>query len=255
MMYKQHKHRVLLLTLILSCGAVLATLSGCSSSTTPSDSSTVTMQSEFTGTHVTPGIIRSGSGSQIQGQHGLVVDSLQITSAKIFIKDIKLHHQENDSLDDSHNETIKVGPFVAEFNSAGGQILTTAVIPPGTYDRIKLEIHKFDKDNDKHDDLDKDDSSNVFKEPNSYTFIISGYVWVGGVKSPFTYYSKVTANIMWHFPQMITLGAGSAQTLIMKLDPVYMFQIIGFALDPRDPKNQTSIDFAIKSSIKFIAKF
>lgn len=213
------------------------------------------MQSEFTQTRVNPGIIRSGSGTQIQGSHGMVVDSLQVTSAKIFIKDIKLHHEENDSLDDDHDETIKVGPFVAVFDSAGGRILTTAVIPPGSYDRIKLEIHKFDKDHDEHEDLDKDDSVNVFKDPNHYTFIISGYVWVGGVRSPFTYYSNVTANITWRFPQMITLGAGAAQILIMKLDPVYMFQVIGFAIDPRDPKNREIIDFAIKSSIKFVSKF
>jgi hypothetical protein len=243
----------------VSCAIFLTAIIGCTNSTAPSGTTgmgsgnNVALKSESTQTRVTPSSIKSG-GSEIQGGHGFFVDSLEVTSSRIFIKDIKLHHEENDSLDDEKDETIKVGPFIVIFDSSGDHLVTNTTIPPGTYDRIKFEIHKYDPGHDKHDDFDRDDSAKVFENPERYTFIITGWVWNGGVKSPFTYYSKVSANVTWRFPQNITLNKDSEKTLFLKLDPVFMFRVLGFALDPRDPDNHEIIDHAIQFALHIESK-
>lgn len=217
--------------------------------------STMQIQSEFDATRVTPNSIGTGRTPTPEGGFGLVVDSLQITSARVTIKDIKLHVEGEDSLKDDDDETLKVGPFVVVYDSAGANLVTTTAIAPGRYDRIKFEIHKYDADHDDPEDLDRDDSAQLFKAPDPYTFVIRGYVWNGGVRSPFTYYSKVTANVSWRFATPITLAAGSEHALLLKLDPIFMFRVIGYALDPRDPLNRHLIDLAIKTAITVWSKY
>lgn len=255
MYYTLHKSPVRATHFLLF--GMLVFLFGCSSTNTPPSTTTSTMkvQSEFTSTRVTSSSIGSVKQPSPQGGFGLIVDSLEITSARIFIKDIKLHHEEDDSLVDEKDETIKTGPFVVLYDSAGATLTTTATINPGTYDRIKFEIHKYDPGHDEHNDLDMDDSAALFKAPDPYTFVISGYVWNAGVRSPFTYYSKVTANVTWRFEPPITLAAGSEQTLLLKLDPVFMFKVVGLALDPRDPANRHLIDLALKTAITVWSKY
>ncbi|MBS1904361.1 MAG: hypothetical protein JSS75_11700 [Bacteroidetes bacterium] len=239
------------------CLVLVSTIIGCSNTTVPPDTnhSMMNVESQLATSRVTPESVTPWDKSTPQGFHGMVVDSLEITSARYVIRDIKLHHEENDSLADDHDETLRFGPFVVVYDSAGARLLTTTAITPGTYDRIKFEIHKFDRDHDEHNDLDVDDSSALFQAPDPYTIVISGYVWNGAVKSPFTYYSKVTANLTWRFNPAITLSGGSEHMLVLRLDPVYLFKVIGFALDPRDPANRPLIDAALRTAITVWSKF
>ncbi len=231
---------------VLVGGGILA--AGCTSTTTPSNSPNVTMQSQFSATKVTPTATKGEH--QITDFKGSFVDSLEVTSARIFVRDIKMHHSEDDSLIDEKDEEIKLGPFVFTFDAAGARVVTSAVIPPGNYDRIKFEMHKYDADKDK-DGYDKGDTAvNEFISGDGYTFLISGFVWKGGVRSPFVYASKVTVNLNLRFPQDVVLGSDAVSTLLLQLDPWIMFHVTGFAVDPRDDANRHIIDDAIKSSFK-----
>src|SRR5438552_5123883 len=105
-------------------------LTGCANDTGSSDQSTL----------VTSTKMRNSSVSSAFSKHeridagGITCDSVVITKARILISTMKLHRDEDDTVGKG---TIKVGPFVAEFDASGSSLLSTVTIPPGTYDRIK----------------------------------------------------------------------------------------------------------------------
>src|SRR5205823_7559103 len=119
--------------------AVGSFLFGCSSSesgtTSSPDQATV-----VTGTSMEQGSVTSTmSKSSAIAENRTTADSVVITRARIVIRTLKMHlisdaddtteHQEHDG----DKDVIKAGPFVAEFNSSGGKIISTVTIPPGTY--------------------------------------------------------------------------------------------------------------------------
>lgn len=255
MYYLTHYSRRILTPIVFTV-LVAAVLSSCSNTAgTSSDQAAMDLRSAFSSDRVYSGTIGSAGKSAPTDEYGMIVDSLEVTSARIVIRDIKLHHEENDSIRDDRDETVRTGPFVVVYDSSGERLVSTATIAPGTYDRIKFEIHKYDSEQDDHFEMDQDDSAKLFTAPDPYTFVISGYVWNGGVRSPFTYYSKATANVTWKLEPPITLAAGSEHALLLKLDPVFMFRVIGLALDPRDPANRHLIDLALKTAITVWSKF
>ncbi len=221
-------------------------LSGCSSSTTPSTTSTVTITSETDGTKATSAFFKKMDTPS----SGIVADSIEITRARFLLSAVKLHVDGNDTTKDGD---IKTGPFVLEFTPGLSRTFSTITIPSGNYSEIKFEIHKFPSSIDQtylNDPVFTD-----FVTGERSTIIIEGRVWSAKSATPvnFVYKSQITANVESKFPGIVTLGDGSTATIAMIFSPMLAFKSAN-VLDPRDPGNADDIDKFLKSAIKALKK-
>lgn len=222
-------------------------LSGCSNTSSPSDQATVTTSSEMQNSHV--------SGTRLKSDHvilggGTTCDSVVISRARIVISTIKLHFDDNDTVGKGE---IKAGPFVAEFNASGATVLSTVTIPPGTYDKMKFEMHKL---NDKEDaSLLNNALFGDFVNGGRYTTIIEGKSYVNGIGYDFIYKSSKTENLEIKLNPSVTFAAGSSYNLALIFDPVLVFGQAGSRpLDPRSSDNQGEIEKLIKNALKALKK-
>lgn len=226
---------------LVMVGAIaLTTFAACSDNPTSNDQANVAMESQMESSSVT---LMKGSGGA-----GAEVDSLKVTRIRMFVSRMKL---DRDASDTSGEKNIKTDPFVITFT---GQTNTfaSATVPPGTYDKVKFEFHR-------------PSSSQVaaylnipefvdFVTTGRYSVIYDVTLYKGGVAIPFTYASDMTANLSLKFNTPVTLGAGSTNTFVLKLDPSGVFKEGQAVLDPRDESNESEIDNNIKASIKLAKK-
>lgn len=154
------------------------------------------------------------------------------------------------NLDKHHYGTVITGPYLLEFDSAGTHLVTRATIPAGVYDRIKFEIHKI---RGAANDPFLNDSALVQFLSNDATIIIRGHVWDDGVMYPFTYYSRVNANLQVHFDPAIVIEDDVPANVSLTFEPGMVFSSpfsFGRPIDPRDPDNRKHIEEAIKLAFK-----
>jgi hypothetical protein len=218
-------------------------------STTVGDGqSTVTMNSKLTASDVSRAmVVKNDVPSDVN------FDSLVVRSVEIFVKDVKLHLEQDGEGKDDHDGTIKTGPFVVIFDSLGSRVVTTAaVIPPGTYDKIKFEIHKPGK-NDAADQAVLVNFPEFNGGNENYTVVVHGYTLAAGIRSDFIARSHHTYNLNLKFENgalgdidNITLGANATSVLLFEFDPRIMFHLTGGLtgglFDPRDARHQNDID-------------
>jgi hypothetical protein len=219
---------------------------------------------------VTPTSIIPKQNSIAEHNWGTTADSVVITRARIVISAMKMHllgasdiddddnHGHGHDHDKDHDEdshwgwddgTIMAGPFIAEWDATGEKIISTVVIPAGTYDRIKFEIHKLNENEDAS--LLNDPLFGDFVNGGRYTVLIDGISFVNGVGYPFSYRSSLTANLQVFLDPPATFDSVQAYNLTLVFDPVIIFGMPGMRpLDPRDPDNHGIIDGMIKSSIR-----
>jgi hypothetical protein len=171
--------------------------------------------------------VMSSMDSVGDSQNHFILDTV-----KILIKDIKLNVANNN--EDSAN--FKVGPFVLFLNlSASINEISSALIPEGTYNKIKFEIHK----------LNNNEISPDPEFTEGYSVIVKG--WYYG--NYFVYKSTKSAHQILSFPNNfpITTSYISNVTLIAK--PYIWFIKNGSYLDPMLPENSNDIDNNIKVNI------
>ncbi len=165
-------------------------------------------------------------------QNVLILDTV-----KILIKDIKLNVA--NSNEDSTN--FKVGPFVLFLNlSSNINFISSAIIPAGTYQKIKFEVHKLN-DNEAVPDPEFADAN------GRYSVIVKGS-YQGNY---FIYKSTKSAHQILSFPSNIPIAPSVLTnniTLIVK--PYIWFMKNNAYLDPREPSNSNDIDNNIKDNIK-----
>ena len=233
-------------------------MAGCSSSTTVSnDQNSVTMQSQLTASDVS--LPAPGKDNEVPS--GFTFNKIVVTRAEVFIKDVKLHSDKDDSTKDDHDQNIKTGPMVLIFDSLGAHTVTTTNIPSGNYDRIKFEIHKPDKNNSA-------DSAILAQFPEfrsgnqTYTVVIKGYMIdtsITGTRTYFTVYSAQSANRTikfedkdLHDQDKFTFSGGATSTLLFEFDPRLVFHVggglAGSLFDPRSGQNliDNHVLFAIR---------
>jgi len=159
-----------------------------------------------------------------------------LDTVKILIKDIKLNVA--NSSQDSTN--FKVGPFVLFLNllSSVNQI-STAIIPAGTYDKIKFEIHKLDV-NEPVPDPEFADAL------GRYSVIVKG--WYYG--SYFVFKSDKSAHQKISFPNTLQLTESVFSNVTLVVKPYIWFIKNGQYLDPRDNSNASDIEKNIKENFK-----
>lgn len=173
--------------------------------------------------------VMSSMDSIGDSQNILVLDTV-----KILIKEIKL----NVSNVNEDSTNFKVGPFVLFLNlSSSINFISSSIIPPGSYDKIKFEIHKL-SDNEPVPDPE-------FADLNGrYSVIVKGW-YLGNY---FIYKSTKSAHQKLRFPNVFPISVTQSNiTMIVK--PYIWFIENGVYLDPREPSNSNDIDNNIKDNI------
>jgi len=230
--------------------ATSALVAGCSSSTdSPGGNGTVNFNSEM-GDNSVSWILPAGKGiPKIISAKGLRADSLEITSVRMLISNLKMHRT-NTTGEEDH---VKVGPFMVAFNPNSIQVVASSQVPEGTYDKIKFEMHKLE---DKQDStFINDPNFGEFITGDRYTFIIDGKVWSQGQLNTFEYKSKVTENLELKLDEDVTISSSTPADILLNFIPTVLFKVDGNSpLDPRDPDNRPEIDKAIKDAFKALKK-
>ena len=161
---------------------------------------------------------------------------LVLDTVKILLKDIKLNVA---SSNDSTN--FKTGPYVLYLNlNSGVNIIGSAYIPVGTYDKIKFEVHKLN-DNETPPDPEFADAN------GRYSVIAKGTY--NGVR--FNFKSDKSAKQKLNFPNALVVSASGQSNITLKVQPYSWFidGSNGF-MDPNSPGNHDKIDNNIKDNIK-----
>ena len=205
-------------TLILAAFISAAGFYGCSDST-------VTPQADNLSFSVT-----SSADSIGDFQNILILDTV-----KILLKEIKLNVANVNQ--DSTN--FKVGPFVLFLNlSSSINFISSAIIPAGSYDKIKFEVHKLG-DNEAVPDPEFADAN------GRYSVIVKGW-YLGNY---FVYKSTKSAHQKLSFPTAISITSDYISNVTMIVKPYIWFIENGIYIDPRDPVNSNDIDNNIKDNI------
>lgn len=159
---------------------------------------------------------------------------LMLDTVKILIKDIKLNVANEDSTD------FKVGPFVLFLNLTSSiNTIGLGIVPAGTYNKIKFEIHKLN-DNETISDPDFTDAN------GRYSVIVKGSYF----GNYFVYKSTKSAHQKLSFPNSLPISSATLSNVTLIVSPYIWFIKNGIYLDPRDPANSNDIDNNIKDNIK-----
>jgi len=208
----KHKITPIILALLISAGFY-----SCGDSVNPPQGDNVSFS------------VMSSADSIGDSQNFLILDTV-----KILIKDIKLDVANEDSAN------FKVGPFVLFLNlSSGINIISTAIVPEGTYKKIKFEVHKLN-DNEQVPDPD-------FADLNGrYSVIVKGR-YLGNY---FVYKSTKSAHQKLTFPNDFPVTGSVLSNVTLVVRPYIWFIENGAYLDPTNPANSNDIDNNIKDNIK-----
>ncbi len=159
-----------------------------------------------------------------------------IDTVKILLKDIKLNV--SNSNQDSTN--FKTGPFVLFLNLTSGiNEISTSMIPSGSYDKIKFEIHKLNN-NEVTPDPEFSDAT------GTYSVIVKGR-YLG---NHFVYKSSKSAHQMITFPDIIPVATSARTNITLIVKPYIWFISNGVYLDPNVSSNSNDIDNNIKINFK-----
>jgi len=190
---------------------------------------------------------------------GIDIDSIVITNAIVFVSDVKLHSDVDSLENDEHDQAIKTGPFVLVFDSSGTHVVTDVTIPPGTYDRVKFEFHKPDKNADA---VLLSEFPELENGGQTYTVWIYGYTFKAGIRTSFSVQSSASKNVTvrfedrdFHDKDRIVLNANTLATLAFELDPRIVFHLSdGITLfDPRDLfDHQKDVDDNVLIAIRVV---
>jgi len=161
---------------------------------------------------------------------------LVLDTVKILIKDIKLDL----ATGSEDSSQIKIGPFVVFLNLQSLTVATisTAIIPAGSYNRVKFEVHKLE-------DAEAIPDPEFADVNGRYSVIIKGF-YLGNY---FVYKSTKSAHQILNFPANIPVSVGLLTNITMVVKPYIWFISNGVFLDPRDPANSNDIDNNIKNNI------
>ena len=165
-------------------------------------------------------------------------NTLQLNVVKALIRNLKFKSaSSNDSSD------IKLGPFVIHLNPNGiNNEVMISNIPPGSYDRIRFEIHKVEDSETPPDPDFKDGESGS----DRYSVIIKGSF--NG--NPFIYKSRRSTYQDIELQTPITIEDSKSVNLTITVNPYSWFFDEGGYLDPSDPSNESEIEMSIEHSFK-----
>ena len=160
---------------------------------------------------------------------------IEITEAKGLLTEIEVEAN-------NVSKQVKAGPIVVQLNVAGiNQVMTSGVIPTGSYSKVKFQLHKPEDTETIPDPEFRDGSSGNQR----YSFIIKGKY--NGVS--FVYKSRKTINIVMDLTTPLNLTSKSNLTVLF--DKIKWFQNSGGStIDPSSSSNENEIDDNIKNSFR-----
>lgn len=178
--------------------------------------------------------------------NGETVVGLSVRRVRVLVSRIILHSEVDSAGKD--DRTVKSGPFIYEADSLGSRVVSSVNVTPGTYDRLKFEIHRFSSSETAA--FQNDATFKDFVTGDRYSVIIEGYVIRKTGAAPFSYRSDVTENLKLEYSPALVVGEGAITTSTLKFDVASAFKDGASILDPDDPKNESFIDNAIKRAFR-----
>jgi hypothetical protein len=242
--FRKNTMMIMLSSLMLT---LMLVISSCSETTTTDDQATIKIQSQMS-LSVSQLIDLDFKGDNIQRTE---VDSVKIISTRILLSRIKFHLEKDSN--DAIDKEFKTGPFLFVGDENGSFFnLTDGLIPAGSYNKIKFEIHRFNSS-----DLSQYQNHAIFKDfatSNRHSVIINGFAYKNGNAFAFTYYGSPTANLTMKFEPSLVCEENSTTNICLQINPITLFKSGNSVCDPRDNGNMNDIDNLIKTAIKAVKK-
>ncbi len=217
---------LLSLALVLTLGVVLPSCS----STDPEGNGTVKMEATLTNNNVTSSVVKGSDRVE-----GFTV-SVTIDRVRVLISRMKFKRSSDDT---TGGRDVKTGPAVITFENDTVTVVLNEPIPEGTYDRVKLEKHKFSSS-----EAQQFANSPVFGEfavPDRVTIIIDGSYSDGTTTEDFTIRDDGTENVWIDFPTPLNVSAGATAEIEFVFDAQQVFKQNGIILNPFNDKDRRDI--------------
>lgn len=222
-------------------------ITACSDDTTsPEGTGTVTMGAKVTNSTVTSAVMHNG-GDAVQG--GATIDSITVDRVRILLSRLKFKRASEDT---TKGRDVKTGPAVVTFEADTVVVVFKEAIPVGTYDRVKLEKHKFSSN-----EANQYKDHPVFGDfafPDKLTLIIDGSVWIDGEEKPFTFTDDATENMWIDFVPNLEVAEGQSTTVDIFFDGREAFLGDGTCLDPFADNGRKDISKNLKKAFKILKR-
>lgn len=177
---------------------------------------------------------------------GETVVGLSVRRVRVLVSRVILHTEADSAGKD--DRTVKAGPFIYEADSLGTRVVSSVNVTPGTYDRLKFEIHRFSSSETAA--FENDATFKDFVTGDRYSLIIEGYVIRKTGAAPFTFRSSVTSNVKLEYSPALVIGQGAITSSTLKFDVAAAFRDGSDIFDPDDEKNRSEIENGIKEAFR-----
>ena len=172
------------------------------------------------------------SGDRVEG----VTEEVIVSESRILISRLKFKQASED--DESEGGDVHTGPSVMVFENDATNVLFTESVPAGTYDRVKLEKHKFSSE--EAEEYADDPVLGEFASPDRLTIIIDG-IYKTSTEQPFTIKDDATENIWVDFPDDLVVDDGSEAEIEIVFDAEQVFKDGDQVLNPFDDQDRKQI--------------
>jgi hypothetical protein len=211
-------------------------MSGCSSSTEPSNTGSINLTSKYQTTVLAKDAMIAG------------IDSIKITKVTYLLREIKFKTQQ-----DSTDSMFKSTPLILELNLTGAvQNIQGITVPFGTYNRLEFDIHKAEAADTTSMSADqKIKARQFFSGVNRYSIIIEGKKYTGGVATDFVYKSSINVKQKIDLPTSLVVNATNTDfNVTMLISSFGWFRNGNNLLDPLLSNDFTSIDNNLRASVR-----
>lgn len=231
---------LVMVTMLALCG--LAVFTACEDSTAPVGNGTLEVRTALP-TSTLIGAMPDGGVQEPSD-----VDSIRITRVRALFSRIKLHGATEDTTD-AAGRVIRAGPMVLTWTRDTVTTAFSAPLPPGRYDRMKLELHRFSAS--EAATYRNDTTFAAFAtEQDRVTLILEGTSWSNDVATPFTVTSDRTEQLWVAVDPYFEITASSTTHVVLDLSAVEVFRVGGRLLAPHDPAVRTQLQAKLRTMLR-----
>jgi len=225
---------ILAILTLVTFGLVLPSCS----STDPDGSGTVKMNATVDNAVVNR--VADKSGDRVEGN----VMQVEIERVRILISRLKFKSVQEDT---NGGKDIKTGPAVVTFENDEVTVVFQEPVPNGTYDRVKLEKHKFSSS--EAEQYANDPVFGEFASPERLSIIIEG-IYNDGTEQPFVIQDDATENLWIDFEENLIIDDDTDATIELTFDAQQVFKQNGNVLNPFDDKDRRDIFKNLKKAFR-----